>query len=152
MSLARDVLSTFVLTRRFFKPKPVPYKPIPIPEGKGVHTESDITKKIREDEPLRRKQVEEAALHQLLRDAQAHQASQEAPESGTTQPLEGTAAVTAEGVKPTLSERRTAALDKTRLEGSAANLAREVQGSSSQKAAEGRATVRVGADDSETKG
>lgn len=62
MSLVRDVLSRFRPTRRFFQPKPTPYTPIPIPQGKGVGTESPVAKKFREEEANKRAEMEAAAL------------------------------------------------------------------------------------------
>ena len=94
MSVVKDVLGRFVLTRRFFQTKPVPYKPIQTPVGKGIRTESHVAKKTREEDPLKRQQIEEGAMYQLLREAKARQASQQASE-GTTPKSQEKQAVTA---------------------------------------------------------
>ena len=101
MSAVKDVLGRFVLTRRFFQTKPVPYKPIQTPVGKGIRTESHVAKKTRDEDPLKRQQIEETAMYQLLREARSRQASQEASGSITPKSHEKHAVTAPEKQKTT---------------------------------------------------
>lgn len=96
--------------------------------------------------------VEEAAMHQLIREARAVQAESKEGTAPQAPEKQQTAAPEApEAARPTLSERRAVAIDPTRLRESITKFEKDVRPTSKQ-APEGKVAIPVGAGDSESRG